>query len=94
MENGYKILDLNETYFYFIKRKFKSSQERFKNETIAEYQLYNKKFSTPSRSILSFLKKILWTNNTRYISTIVNDIRMLRTKFEIYESLKDKVTKK
>jgi len=94
IENGYKILDLNETYFYFINRSQNSSRNRFKNETIAEYQLYNKNFYTPSRSILSFLKKIFWTNNIRYIRTIVNDLKMLRTKFEIYESLKNRVSKK
>lgn len=94
MAKGFKIIDLNETYFYFIRRGFNSSHKRFKNETIAEYYLYNKKFSSPSRSLLSFLKKILITNHIRYMNTVINDFKMLKTKFEIYESLKKKTPNK
>lgn len=90
IEKGYKIIDLNETYFYFIRRNFDSSHQRFKKETIAEYQLYNKKFSSPIRSLLSFLKKIIWTNHIRYIKTIGGDFKMLKTKLEIYASLKNR----
>ena len=90
MEKGYKILDLNETYFYFINRDLNSSRNRFKNETIAECQLHHKSFSTPTKSLISFFKKILWTNNLDYLKVIFQDIAMFKTKMEIYASLKEK----
>lgn len=92
--NGFKIVDLDETYFYFLKRSKTSSLNRFKIETIAEYQLQNKAFSSPIKSIISFFKKILWTNNINYLRGILQDIRMLRVKIDIYENLKKKSAKK
>lgn len=91
---GYKIIDLNETYFYFANRTPNASMNRFKNETIASYQLNNRSFPGPLRSIFSFLKKIFITNQIRYLKTIFGDINMLRIKIEIYESLKKSPSEK
>lgn len=88
VKKGFKILDINETFFYFISRDQKSILNRYRNETIAEYQLSKKKFPSPIRSVASFFKKILITNNTRYFKTLGNDLSILKTKFEIYEKLK------
>lgn len=88
VKNGFKILDINETFFYFIKRDQKSILNRYKNETIAEYQLNKKEFPSPIRFITSFFKKILITNNMRYFKTLVNDFSILKIKFKIHEKLK------
>lgn len=88
VKNGFKILDINETFFYFIKRDRKSILNRYRNENIADYQLNNKQFASPLHSIASFFKKIFITNNIRYFKTLVNDFFVLKTKFKIYEKLK------
>jgi rhamnosyltransferase len=85
---GFDILDLNETYFYFVKRDFNSFLERYKKETIAEHQLNHKKFSTPLRSFLSFIKKTIMVNTWSYFETFFNDLKILQIKFEIYENIK------
>ncbi len=84
---GFEILDLNETYFYFIQRDFRSSLERYKKETVAEYQLRGKQFPSGFRIILSFLKKIIFTNTKIFFKTIINDWNMLKTKFKISDSV-------
>lgn len=87
VNNGFQILDLNETFFYFMKRDLKSSISRYKNETISEYLLHNKRFSSPIVIIASFFKKVFFTNTKKYISTVMNDILILKAKIEIYKEL-------
>ena len=81
--NGFKILDFNESYFYFINRNNNTSLKRYKIETIAYYQLNNKKSSTKFRVILSFIKKIFFINTINYFKGIKNDFKILLIKFEI-----------
>ena len=88
VNNGYKILDFNETFFYFITRNQKSLLNRFKNETISEYQLQEKKFPSKIKIMMSFIKKIIITNTKNYFKTILNDILILKAKLEISEILK------
>jgi hypothetical protein len=88
MKRGYRILDLNETFFYFINRNQKASLKRYKIETIAEYQLTKKKFPSPVFFFGSFLKKVILTNTRNYFKTIANDFLVLKTKYEIYKKLK------
>jgi glycosyltransferase involved in cell wall biosynthesis len=87
MKDGYELLDLNETFFYFIKRNEKSSLNRIKNETIAYHLLYEKHFPSIFRIILSLLKKIIITNNLNYFKTIIHDFKVLKMKLEILKSL-------
>lgn len=87
---GYQILDLNETFFYFIKRDKKSLSNRYKNETISFYELNQKKFPSYLHIVGSFFKKIIWTNSLTYFNTINEDYQMLKTKFEIHNVLKKK----
>ena len=86
---GYSIYEIDETFFYFIERNKKSVINRFKNETISECQLQGKKFSSKMNIIASFLKKIIITNTKNYFSTLLNDIIILKTKFEIIKKLKN-----
>jgi hypothetical protein len=88
MKRGYRILDLNETFFYFINRNQKASLKRYKIETIAGYQLTKKKFPSPVLFFGSFLKKVILTNTKNYFKTIANDFLVLKTKYEIYKKLK------
>lgn len=90
VENGFDILDFNETFFYFINRQQKSILERYKNETIAEYQLHNKDYPSPARSVLSFCKKNLVTNPLEFLKIVKNDLLILKTKLEIHKTLKRK----
>jgi glycosyltransferase involved in cell wall biosynthesis len=87
MRDGYEILDLNETFFYFIKRDEKSNLNRIKNETIAYHLMHKKPFPSLFRIIISLFKKIIITNNMNYLKTIGYDFRILMMKLEILKSL-------
>lgn len=90
--SGFQILDLNETYFYFPQRDSSNLLKRYRNETIAEYKLQNKKFPSEPRIIASFFKKILFTNSKNYFLTVVNDLSILNTKFKIRKALAESQT--
>ena len=85
--NGFKILDLNETFFYFIKRNQESSLKRYKNETTSEYILSKRKFSSVLRIFLMFLKKIIFTNSKAYFNGLWYDFLILKTKLQIRKEL-------
>jgi rhamnosyltransferase len=89
--NGFQILDLNETFFYFMKRDSKSSLSRFKNETLSEYLLHQKKFPSILLIFVSFFKKIIFTNTKNYFKLIFFDVLILKAKIQIHSKLKEKV---
>lgn len=91
VDNGYHILDLNETFFYFIKRDRKSQILRFKNETLAYYLLNKKNYPNLINVIASFLKKIIFTNTKVYFKSLIFDILILKSKIEIYSKLKNRL---
>lgn len=80
---GFGIYEMNESFFYFIKRTTKSDLDRFKNETIANYQLFNKKSPSGLKIIFSFLKKIVITNTLVFFKTISSDYKIAKIKFKI-----------
>lgn len=82
-KNGFEIEDLDETFFYFIKRDFKSSVLRYKNETLSGCRLHNQTFPSLFRIILSFLKKIFFTNSLNYFKIVYHDFLILKAKMEI-----------
>ncbi|QSB27993.1 glycosyltransferase family 2 protein [Flavobacterium sp. CLA17] len=92
VNNGFQLLDLNETFFYFIKRTEKSNVLRYKNETISEYLLHKKKFPGVITIILSFIKKVIITNTKRYWRLVIYDFLILKAKFEIRKKLKKKAS--
>lgn len=89
---GYRIYDIDETFFYFINRSEKSELNRFKNETISDYQISNRTYPSKIRIIASLLKKILFTNFFIFFRTIIRDFKIAQIKFEINNFL-DKIQK-
>jgi glycosyltransferase involved in cell wall biosynthesis len=86
-KNGFEIEDLDETFFYFIKRDMKSSVLRYKNETLSGCLLHKNTFPSSFRIILSFLKKIFVTNTLNYVKIIFHDFLILKAKIEIRKEL-------
>lgn len=88
IERGYKILDLNETYFYFLKRNLQADLQRYKIESISNFRLHNRNFSTPFKSFLSLMKKIFVTNVVHYFQNCKKAFLGFKTNLEIYQTLK------
>lgn len=88
VEHGYKVLDLNETFYYFIRRSKKSLLNRFKNETLAEYSLHNKTYLSTPRLVGSFLKTIFYINLKRFMHDQIHAFKIFRTKLSIQKELK------
>lgn len=87
-DNGYSIKDINETYFYFLKRSAKQSRKRYKIETISQYRLQEKKFPHPLKSFAFFLKKALIKNPRIYFKSTWNDFKSFRINIQIFKMLK------
>ena len=85
---GYKIKDLNETYFYFLKRNLQANLYRYKIESISTFRLQNRSFSTPIKSFLSLVKKIFVTNVILYLQNCKKAFLGFKTNLEIYQTLK------
>lgn len=88
VQQGYKVLDLNETFYYFISRSKKSLLNRFKNETLAEYSLHNKTYLSTPRLVGSFLKTIFYINLKRFMHDQIHAFKIFRTKLSIQKELK------
>ncbi|WP_281633871.1 glycosyltransferase family 2 protein [Flavobacterium luteolum] len=88
MEKGYDIIDLNETFFYFINRDTNASLKKYRIETIASSRLTNKKAPSLARIFGSFLKKIIFFNTINYFKTIGYAVKVLRTNLEIRKGIK------
>ena len=87
IDGGYKILDLNETYFYFVNRNLRANLYRYKIESIATFRLHGKSFPTPLKSFLSFIKKLFVTNVIQYFRSCRRAFLGFKTNVEIYQSL-------
>ena len=87
IDRGFKILDLNETYFYFVKRNLRASLYRYKIESIATLRLQGKDSPTPLKSFLSFIKKVFVTNVIEYFQSCRRAFLGFKTNLEIHQSL-------
>lgn len=87
VDAGFQLNDINQTFFYFAKPTPKGLINRYKNETIAHYQLKNQIGPSKGKIVLSFFKKIMLTNVLTFFTTLKRDITMLKTKFEIRNRL-------
>lgn len=85
---GYEICDIDETFFYFIKRTNNSNINRYKNETLVYYKLNNIKPPSKLKIIASFFKKVIITNTLSYLKLFVTDFKKAKAKFEINNKLK------
>ena len=91
VENGFKIMDSNETFFYDIDRSQASLLNRYKNETLSYYMLNNdKKFPNSGKLILSFLYKIGFVNTKNYLKKAAYDFKIVGINFKIKAILKKK----
>ncbi len=86
--SGYDILDFNEGFFYFINRDQNSLVSRYRNETLAEYQLHKKKFPSRLKIFLSFINDAFFTNTIKFLKEIRFQWKRLETKIEISQILK------
>lgn len=87
---GYDILDFNEGFFYFINRDKNSLVSRYRNETLAEYQLHNKKFPSKIKIFLSFLYSAFGKNTASFFNKLDYEYRIMKAKFYISHKLKNK----
>lgn len=88
VEAGFELRDINQTFFYFAKPSPKGLINRYKNETLAQYQLNNQTGPSIGKIILSFLKKVLITNSSTFFKTYRNDVSLLKAKIQIRNRLK------
>ena len=87
-KKGFEIKDLDETFFYFVKRDLKSSILRYKNETLSEYLLHERKPPKYIRIVFSLIFKISITNTISYFKTFRTDFLIFRAKNEIRKEIK------
>ncbi|WP_452220373.1 glycosyltransferase family 2 protein [Lacinutrix salivirga] len=85
---GFNIFNMNETFFYFIKRNKAGLVNRFKSETLAYHQLFNVKSPSKLKIIGSFFKKALITNTKTYFGQLITDFKKAKAKLEIHKKLK------
>lgn len=91
ISRGYEILEINETFLYYIQRDFKGRLKKNKIETIAGHQLMNKKFKYSKFEIyLIFLKNLVLINPRDYIVLMYNSYLSLKTNLEIFNTLNRK----
>jgi glycosyltransferase involved in cell wall biosynthesis len=90
MKKGFVVLDLNETFFYFINRDKKASLKKHKIETIASSKLTNKKPLKLVKIIVSFFYRIIIKNTQKYFISIGDEFEALKANLEIREKIKDK----
>ena len=86
INNGFNIYDINETFYYFIKRNQKSELVRFKNETLAAYQLKVEKLPSTVSIIVDLIKRLFYLNPKLFIVNSKLDIK----KAIIKQKLKNK----
>lgn len=90
LNDGYQIKDFNETFFYSIKRNEKNNLNRWKNETIAHYQLHQLEYSSLLKIIAVFFKKIALDIPKNCAKNVIKEIKLLFIKVEIRNILQKK----
>jgi hypothetical protein len=89
MQQGFKIKDINETFFYSIRRDATGNLNRWENETLADYIIYKKKFPGSARILGGYLKKSMLQNPSNALKEMRRDLKVLKAKFR----LKNKINK-
>jgi rhamnosyltransferase len=90
LKGGLKIMDINETFFYFIKRDEKGSLTRWKIETIAHYQLHGLKYSSLTKIIVSFFYKVAFQLPKEYFKRLLYEIRLFIAKITLRKKINSK----
>ena len=89
---GYQIKDFNETFFYSVERNEKNNLHRWKNETIAHYQLHQLEYSSLLKIVAVFAKKIGLDIPKNCVKNVIKEIKLLFIKLEIRNILEKKQT--
>jgi len=87
IKQGYKIKDINETFFYSIQRGTKGNLKRWENETLADYIIHKKKFPGSARIIGAYFKKSLVNNPANAFKEIYRDLKVLSAKFRLKKKI-------
>ncbi|GEC73667.1 Glycosyltransferase, GT2 family [Flavobacterium flevense] len=87
LKAGYGILDFNETFFYHVQRNKEGILNRYKNETIAHYQLHQLKYPNVFKILLSFIKTLFWILPINFMGKMVYEMKLLKVKIEINKLL-------
>lgn len=90
INNGYEIRDIAESFFYFLKRDKLKSLKRWENETIAEYQLFNKQYPGYFKIIMRFFYKVFILNLKNNIENIVYETKLLKIKLSLKKIIENK----
>lgn len=90
---GYRIKNVTETFFYFAKRDQIANISRLKNESIAEGIIINKKPQSLSKVLLSSLYAMTVKNSITFFKTISYQVRLLKAKLAIRKALKQNTSK-
>jgi len=88
MKKGFEVLDLNETFIYFISRDQKASLKKYKIETIASQRMANQRPLKLTRIFGSFFYRIMVRNTQKYFKSVGYEFEVLKTNLEIREKLK------
>ena len=84
---GFKIAEINETYFYHIKRSVGGIVNRYENETRVHHQLAGTPFYSKMKIISGFLIKVFLKNFQELFHTVHYDILMLRANLKLNKTL-------
>jgi len=87
IDNGFVIKDVAETFFYFAERTEASTLKRHKQETIAYYQLHEKKYPSYFKIIVASIYKITIVNLKSFFQNILKEFKILKLKFQIKNTL-------
>lgn len=87
MDKGFKILEINQAYYYFLKRAMKQEVKRFKIETEASYRLHNKSYYNTFYLLAAFIKKIIIVNTRNYFRALKRDFLLFQSKLQISKNL-------
>ena len=80
---GFNIYDINETFYYFIKRNQKAELVRFKNETYAAYKLKVEQKPSIVNVIVDLFKRLFYLNPKIFIQSSLLDIKKSFIKFRL-----------
>ncbi|MBF4465653.1 glycosyltransferase family 2 protein [Flavobacterium sp. LC2016-12] len=83
IKEGYQIMDFNETFFYHIKRDEEGSLNRWKNETIAHYQLHKLKYPSKIKLTALFLFKIGFNLPKEYLGKLKYELKLFLIKLKL-----------
>ncbi|MGB6269591.1 MAG: glycosyltransferase [Olleya sp.] len=83
VKNGFNIFDINETFYYFIKRNKLAELNRFKNETLATYQLGINKAPSTIKIIIDLIKRLFYLNIKTFIYNSILDFRKAVIKLKL-----------